>query len=157
MPTRHAHPPELRDHAGAWLHQLGPDAIPGGRPAAPPKRERLQAICACRRRGCAGGPMSGRRGRWSPMPIGRPARPPTQGDPRVRSPHPRQRPLPPSPGRPGRPAPRRRRAGRQGSTTVWVPWPGWRVIGAEQADPGDLGAWRGGRQPGRHVRLVRVA
>jgi transposase len=53
MPTRPPYPTDLRDQEWALIQHLVPEAKPGGRPEAYPKREILNAIFYLLRSGCS--------------------------------------------------------------------------------------------------------
>jgi putative transposase len=53
MKPRQPYPTDLSDHEWDVLKHLVPDAKPGGRPEASPKREILHAIVSLLRRGCS--------------------------------------------------------------------------------------------------------
>ena len=53
MKTRHPYPTDLSDKEWDMINHLVPEARPGGRPAAYPKREILNAIFYLLRSGCS--------------------------------------------------------------------------------------------------------
>jgi putative transposase len=53
MNPRPSYPTDLRDHEWDVIKHLVPDATPGGRPEAYPKREILNAIVSLLRSGCS--------------------------------------------------------------------------------------------------------
>jgi putative transposase len=53
MNPRQSYPTDLRDQEWDVIKHLVPDAKPGGRPEAYPKREILNAIVSLRRSGCS--------------------------------------------------------------------------------------------------------
>jgi hypothetical protein len=59
MHTRPSYPTDLSDQEWALIYQLVPEARPGGRPEAHPKREILNAPFPLRRSGCSWRPRPG--------------------------------------------------------------------------------------------------
>jgi transposase len=53
MNSRPSYPTDLSDKEWNLIQHLVPDAKPGGRPEAYPKREILNAIVSLRRSGCS--------------------------------------------------------------------------------------------------------